>query len=476
MPPLLALIIWFVCLALLFRFDPAKEPKMSVALWVPILAIFFVGSRNPTQWFAGQVSISAQSFEEGSPIDRVISLGLILLAVGILSARSFKWGEFFTRNIALSALISFGLLSVMWSDFPFVAFKRWFRDVGNLFFILVILSDSRPFGAVRTVLRRICYLLIPLSILLDKYFPEYSRSYSAWSGAVSLQGATTSKNMLGLACLVSGLFFVWDSAVRWSKRKEKTTKRILAINAAFLLMTLALLSDAHSTTSSVCLCLGVSVIVLAYSKTFRRHPKLLMGLLPATFLIYLVMSFGLDMSGSLAQSVGKDPTLTDRTKIWAFLLNMHTNPIIGTGYQSFWLGWRLQYFWNNAGLGYINEAHNGYLGLYLNEGFIGVGILVVFLFASYRLICGRLTRKDDLAVLGLAGWISIVFYNMSEQAFEGGLLYLVFLILGISVPVFVRQQRRTGSVSSEADHRETINGYRRRSDAMAQWPEQITPL
>ena len=66
------------------------------------------------------------------------------------------------------------------------------------------------------------------------------------------------------------------------------------------------------------------------------------------------------MNGAFAASVGRDPTLTDRTKIWSLVLSMHTNPLIGTGYESFWLGPRLLKVWQ-GGLGGINEAHNGYL-------------------------------------------------------------------------------------------------------------------
>lgn len=447
MPPILALLLWIICLVVLFRFDPAKEPKTSIALWVPLVAFFILGSRNPSQWLGGTVSITAQSFEEGNPVDRAISLLLILLAVGILTSRSFQWGQFFTRNLALMALIAFGFLSIMWSDFPFVAFKRWFRDLGNYLFVLVVLSDAHPEAAIRTVLRRLFYLLIPLSILLNKYFPDYSRTFDAWSGVGYFAGASTSKNMLGLMCLISALYFLWDTVARWSDRKQKATKRILWVNLAFLLMTADLLSNAHSTTSTVCLVLGSAVILAAYSNTFRRRPGLLKGLIPTAFLIYLLLNFGFGLNGAMAQSVGKDPTLTDRTKIWAFLLSMHTNPIIGTGYQSFWLGSRLEFFWNNAGLGHLNEAHNGYLGLYLDQGLIGVGILVVFLIASYRLICRRLSQRADVAVLGLAGWICIVFYNMSEASFEGGLLYLVFLMLGISVPVRALRQAHSAAVN-----------------------------
>ena len=72
-------------------------------------------------------------------MDRTILSLLILLAFGILMSRSFDWGEFFARNVALTALLAFALLSVLWSDFPFVAFKRWFRGLGVYMVILVAL-------------------------------------------------------------------------------------------------------------------------------------------------------------------------------------------------------------------------------------------------------------------------------------------------------------------------------------------------
>jgi O-antigen ligase len=148
----------------------------------------------------------------------------------------------------------------------------------------------------------------------------------------------------------------------------------------------------------------------------------------------LILDFGFDMNGSMAGAVGKDPTLTDRTKIWAFLLGMHTNPAIGTGYQSFWLGSRLDYFWQNSGLGHLNEAHNGYLQVYLDLGLIGVLLVIGFLVAAYRSMCNRLAPSSSFAEFGMAMWLVLVFYNMSEAALEGGLLYMVFMMGAIVVP------------------------------------------
>jgi exopolysaccharide production protein ExoQ len=434
MPPTLALILWLLLLLALFRFDPAKDPGNSLALWVPLIWMFIIGSRLPSQWLGSQIGTAAQAFEEGNPLDRTIFFLLILLAVGILISRAFHWGLFFTRNFVLIAFLFYALASVLWSDFPFVAFKRWFRDLGNYFVILVVLSDPRPLEAVRTLLRRLGYLLIPLCILLNKYFPDLSRQYDIWTGAVTYAGATTGKNLLGLVALLSGLFFFWDTVTQWSGRKERQTKRIIQVNIAFLAMSLWVLSTANSVTCNVCMALGCLIIAAAHSRFFRRHPTLLKVLIPGSFCFYLILSLGFGMSGNLAAAVGKDPTLTDRTKIWAFVLSMHTNPLVGTGYESFWLGPRLEWIWQQAGLGGLTEAHNGYLEVFLNLGIIGLLLLSAFLLASYRNVCKYLATSASLASLYLALWAIMLFYSVTEVGFRSGLIWLVFLLGGVAAP------------------------------------------
>ena len=212
MNPSLALQLWLVLLLLLMRFDPARERKPSLALWVPVIWMFIAGSRLPSQWLGGGVSFAANASEEGNSLDRIIYSSLILLSIAILVSRSFQWGAFVQQNRALTAFLLFAMVSVVWSDFPFIAFKRWFRDLGDYVVILVVLSDRKPLDAIRTVLRRLSYLLVPLSILLIKYFPELGNHYSYWTGAVEFVGAATSKNTLGGMCIFSGLTFFWHTA------------------------------------------------------------------------------------------------------------------------------------------------------------------------------------------------------------------------------------------------------------------------
>ena len=194
----IALFLWFVLLlALLGMQTPPRFGRTSGALWVPVTWMFFAGSRLPSQWFGAITGQSwVVSLEDGNPLDRTINLVLMGLAIAVLVSRSFAWGSFFKRNFVLMLFIIFALLSVFWSDFPLVAFKRWFRDLGNYIMVLVVLSDPRPLDAVRTVLRRLAYLFIPLSILVDKYFPNISKMYDLWTGLGQYVGVTTGKNLL----------------------------------------------------------------------------------------------------------------------------------------------------------------------------------------------------------------------------------------------------------------------------------------
>ena len=102
------------------------------------------------------------------------------------------------------------------------------------------------------------------------------------------------------------------------------------------------------------------------------------------------------------------------------------NPLLGTGYESFWLGSRLETVWR--AFGGINESHNGYLEVYLNLGLIGALLLGGLLISSYRHICRQLASSANLASLSLAFWTIMLFYNMTEAAFKSHLMWETFLL------------------------------------------------
>ena len=447
MPPYLALLLWLVLLLGLFWFDPAKEPKVSAALWVPLTFLFFMASRQPTQWLSGQVIAVDQAamnnaLEEGDPLNRTVSLVLFFLGIGILVSRSFQWGNFFRRNWVLTAYLLFALVSVLWSDFPFPAFRKWFRDLGNYVMVLVVISESFPMEALSTLLRRIGYLLIPLSVMLIKYFPDLAKQYDNWTGDSSYCGATTSKNMLGILCLVCGIYFFWDTVVRWPHRKDKNQRRVIFVNAVLTCLTWWLLITCNSATSMTCLTIACLVILAAHTKVIQRHSKMFSVSIPVILLTYNLLFFGLGMGNAFAGAVGRT-SLSGRPEIWQLVLSQQTNPLLGTGYESFWLGPRLESIWSKGWA--INEAHNGYLEVYLNLGYVGLFLLLLFMAAVYRNIYKTLKISSSTASFTLAIWTAFAFHNTTEADFRTGLMWLVFVLAALTVSGVGREK-----VSEEA--------------------------
>src|ERR1700744_342080 len=101
MPPTVALLLCISLVLVLVCFDPTRDRKVSGALWVPIIFMFFMGSRQPTQWLSGNIATggvgAAAALMDGDPLNRTVSSVLLFMGVAILMSRSFRWGEFFAR-------------------------------------------------------------------------------------------------------------------------------------------------------------------------------------------------------------------------------------------------------------------------------------------------------------------------------------------------------------------------------------------
>jgi exopolysaccharide production protein ExoQ len=435
MPPTVALLLCIGLILVLVCFDPARERKVSGALWVPIIFMFFMGSRQLTQWFSGNIATggteAAAALMDGDPVNRVVSSVLLFLGIAILVSRSFRLGAFFARNQVLTAYLLFAMTSFLWSDFHFPAFKKWFRDIGNYAMVLVALSDPHPIEALSTLLRRVGYLLIPLSVVLIKYFPGVARQYDPFTGFASYCGATTSKNMLGNLCLVCGIYFFWDTVVRWPDRKKRRQKLVLLVNAGLMYMIVWLLNICNSATSRTCLIIACVVVLAAHSKAVQRSPGKLTVTVPIVFLTYVFLFFGLGLSGEFANAVGRT-SLSGRDEIWEIVLRQQANPLLGAGYESFWLGPRLDRIWA-GGQGTINEAHNAYLEVYLNLGYVGLFLILLFVAVVYLNICKRFKPFSSIASLALAIWTAFVFHNCTEADFRSGLIWLIFLLAALAV-------------------------------------------
>jgi exopolysaccharide production protein ExoQ len=437
MPPLLALTLSLGLSGVLLYRESRLHQNVSAAIWIPVIWLFILGSRPISVWFSFNGPGGLDAMMEGSPVDRIVYLILMLAGLVVILYRRLSWKELFSSNLLLVCFIAYCAMSVAWSDFPFIAFKRWFKSLGDPLMALIILSEAAPAAAFGTVLRRCAFVLVPLSIVFIKYFPVLGRGYDDWSGAAFYTGVTTNKNMLGYLLLVFGLWFLCTVFTK-SKETDRLARRTeLAVSVLFIGMILWLVKMANSQTSVIALAVASAVVVSLGSPKVRKY---LGGVALASVAVFLTLQWAFDISGLVLAGIGRDATLTGRTDIWAAVLKLSQSAFVGSGFQSFWLGSRLEQMWAKFPVFRPNQAHNGYLEIYLNLGWIGLLLFVGVLIAFYRTMREKLERAivlDDPAELALAKFsfgyfAAYLLYNVTEAIFQPlNFLFIVFLALGI---------------------------------------------
>jgi O-antigen ligase len=417
MPPQLALILTLAFILWLMVRDMKARDSVSPALWIPLLWLLIIGSRPLSAWFGLQITGDSQL--DGSPFDRLCFLVLIISGLLVLVRRHVRWSNLIAKNKWLFIFFVYLGFSVLWSDYPLVAFKRWIKDVGNIVMVLVILNESDPVEAVKTVFLRCAFVLVPLSITLIKYFPNLGRYYSPWSGAVEYGGVTTNKNMLGATLIIYGLALLWET-LELHDDPSRVRKRFAMSSLLLLLGMIAwLFLKAQSQTSLVCTLLGAGILLAMRLSSIRSRASRMGLYIFVLALVFLLLNSVFDITGIFVHSLGRNMTLTDRTEIWRRVLNIPINTLIGTGYYSFWLDPQRVDKVSEGFFYHLNEAHNGYIETYLNSGLVGVFLLAALLLSSFRAIKNNIIKWNggyDVARLAL---LTVgMFYNCTEAAFD----------------------------------------------------------
>lgn len=431
MPEPLAILVYLTGVAWLFRRDFRERPNVTGALWLPFFWIFISGSRFTSQWLAVfGLNVGGVSVEEGSPVDAAVFFVLIVGGVYVLHRRRVSAAEFVRQNRWVSIYLCYCLLACLWSDFSFVAFKRWTKLFGQPVMVLILLTEPDPMESLTRLLKRLAYLVIPLSILLVKYFPQWGRTFDVWSGFPTNCGITTGKNSLGCDCFILGLFFVWHF-LRVRRRKKGAARRNeLALCLVFLALVIWLLTLAHSATSLATLVLAVAILSFLGLKglNLRRVGAYVTGGLVVCVLAEMLLG----VHNYVIAALGRDSTLTDRTYIWQILLNWDLNPVFGVGFESFWLGRRVEKFAELFHGIPINEAHNGYLETYIQLGLLGLFFTLAMLLATYFKALRALLTDFDFGRFRLAYLAAFMVYNWTEAGFRTHVFpFFMFFLIAI---------------------------------------------
>lgn len=446
LPPIVAALIFVIGILGLFYLDRRKESRLSNALWIPAVWLFLISSRPPSLWLGLQSNVDAvtatQAYVEGSPTDRNIFFFLMLAALAVLLARSGRVGPMLRKNAVILLYLTFCAVSIFWSDFPFVAFKRFTKVLADLGMVLIILTDREPLTALKRLVTRLGFIIFPLSILFIKYYPDLGRRLTL-SWTEEPVGVATQKNALGVDCMMYGVLFLWMFISLYREREDPSRRRRLLAYGTIIAMIIWLLNQCNSTTSITGFIAAGALMWFAS----RPSPKpAIVHLLVVAVLGLAVTAVFLDPGGGMVEALGKDPTLSGRTNIWRAVLGLHTNPLVGTGFESFWLGPRLEKMQTALPNFPINEAHNGWLEVYLNLGWAGICLIALLVVTGYNRVISGIRRNPEKASLFLGFLLCTLFESLSEAAFRLMTIAWIFLLLVIvasSQAVLFRRRPRT---------------------------------
>ena len=384
-----------------------------------LLWIFLIGSRPVSIWLGGGFHAETPAdYLEGSPLDRNVFLVLIITGVIVLLRRRVNWNSLIVSNWLFFVFFIYCGISCIWSDYPFVSFKRWIKEIGNIVMLLIILTERDPLQATKAVFLRYANCAIPLSLLFVKYFPELGRYYNRWTWEYTYGGITTNKNELGCIAFVCGLFLVWDLIEMLTASGKKTDKVDLIGHTLLLLMVFWLIHIADSATALISLILGSAFFLFMQLPFAKKQVRYLGSYSLVIVCLILLLYFIPSIDEAFLKLMGRDMTFTGRTNVWEDLLREPINPLIGTGYQSFWLGTVTQRMWDSYSFHPI-QAHNGYIETYLNLGLIGACLLFALIISTGIKLKEQVLLGSSFGILRLSFLVLAVLYNWTEAMFSG---------------------------------------------------------
>ena len=300
------------------------EKIASCSFFLYFFFVFF-GTSLPFQPPVSEIDEKTTS----NVLNQVIFSSLFLASMFALWPKRFKALELMKAEKWLFVFLAWCLFSLMWSDYPFVSFKRLFQIVTTVVICLsALLWKDSSFDLIEPI-RKILYVYIILS-LLSVFFI---------AGAVdpktlTWRGLAPSKNHLGQAAMMSFfLFCAGLTTVNWRKRLA---------DSFMLILCMILLFGARSLTAIMVFTLIVGLWFVL--KADKRLATLGIGHFFFFFVLGCAMLLGLvlvQFPGEIEevfQFLGKDLSFTGRTELWVAVLGYaQQHVLLGSGFCGFWV-------------------------------------------------------------------------------------------------------------------------------------------
>jgi O-antigen ligase len=332
-------------------------------------------------------------------------------------------GPFLLRIAMRSPAVLFGILLIFAtffvSDDPVWSVRAFITVV---FIALPVIAFAARFGveSALDLFRRFCIFAIALNVLYIAAFPNYA----IMGGEAGFRGMFAHKNQFGpfMAIAVVMLF---------PSGKRSAVENLVATGACFVALLFVALSRSASAwvmlMAAPPLYVGLRLVLMARDRTVRS--MLVAGAALSVSAAILVAYFYL--FDSLLGLLGRDATLTGRTKMWGFLIDEIWNrPFFGHGFGTFSRPDAFTRFWLEFGWN-AGSTHNSYLEFLLNVGFV-VAIYWAFVLlktaranlVSYReMLPSNIVKQQIVTIM-----ILLSAFSQANHFFAGAFFWLTLLL------------------------------------------------
>ncbi len=312
-----------------------------------------------------------------NPINQFINIFVFLGAFICLIPKGDLIYQFIKKEKFLFIFLMWCTVSIVWSDYPFVSFKRIFQIYTSVLIILAYLLYCNSKEEMIKPIRIILYIYIFLSLVAVLTIPQ-ARDLDFGT----FRGLAFHKNTLGQICVASFVFCL----IFFSYTKSLLA---LTINIFMLLSSIFLLIGTRSSTTIINF--AIIIILSLIFVTNKIFKPLQIGNTALFFILFIGFIFGLSIFFTAPETIsmipelfGKDMTFSHRMELWEqIMLEVNQHFLFGTGFQSYWIIDSLKIQILHAHFIWMPfQSHNGYLDILNELGAIGLGLLII-MFLNY---------------------------------------------------------------------------------------------
>ena len=347
--------------------------------------------------------------QEETPILRLIWLPVYAATLGLLAIRADQVIRAWPALIILGLLVLHAYASKYWSIDPGVTTRRTIALAMSSIFAIYLGAVFRGPYLARVLM--LSGLIMGLGSLVMVFgFPRIG--VHQYDNAGLWRGLWYEKNQMGLVMTAGAVAAAACLA-------SQDPRRLLP--AATLAVSTLLVLATQSKTSLLCLVLGVGIVAALWAMRKGGPAMAVVCIWFGVVLSALILYVFITEPAIVLKALGKDPSLTGRTDIWAALMRrVAEHPWTGFGYQAFWGRDSIPAeFVRRETQWPVPSAHNGWIDLLVQLGWPGAISVGLTVFAAL------MTTLFRIPVAG------------AREGYFGMAYFAVFLLLSLSESVLL---------------------------------------